>query len=37
MKNFLEDYLFHVQLLLVGILWVYMALYVYDEIKRKKR
>lgn len=37
MKNFLEDYLFHMQLLLVGVLWVYMALYVYDEIKRKRR
>lgn len=37
MKNFLEDYLFHMQLLLVGVLWVCMALYVYDEIKRKKR
>jgi hypothetical protein len=37
MKNFLEDYLFHIQLLLVGVLWVYMALYVYDEIKRKRK
>jgi hypothetical protein len=33
MKDVLEDYLFHIQLLLVGVLWVYMALYVYDEIK----
>ena len=37
MKNFLEDYLFHIQLLLIGILWGYMAIYVYDEIKRKKK
>ena len=37
MKNFLEDYLFHMQLLLVGVLWVYMAIYVFDEIKRKRR
>ena len=37
MKNFLEDYLFHIQLLLIGVLWVYMALYVYDEIKRKRK
>jgi len=37
MKDFLEDYLFHFQLLLVGVLWVYMALYVYDQIKHKRK
>jgi hypothetical protein len=37
MKNFLEDYLFHIQLLLVGVLWVYMAIYAYEEIKRKRK
>ena len=37
MKQFLEDYLFHFQIVLVGILWVYMAIYVYDAIKHKRK
>jgi hypothetical protein len=36
MKNVLGEFLFYIQLLLVGVLWVYMGLYIYDEIKKRK-
>jgi hypothetical protein len=37
MKQFLEQYLFHFQLMLVVILWIYMGVYIYDAIKQKTR
>ena len=36
MKELLEDYGFHVQLLLVGMCWAFMGVYVYEVIKNKK-
>jgi hypothetical protein len=36
MREFLYDYGFHVQLLLVGVCWAFMAVYVYERIKEKK-
>jgi hypothetical protein len=36
MRDFLYDYGFHVQLLLVGVCWAFMAVYVYERIKEKK-
>jgi hypothetical protein len=37
MKQFLEQYLFDFQLMLVVILWIYMGVYIYDAIKQKRR
>jgi hypothetical protein len=36
MKELLEDYGFHIQLLLVGTCWAFMGIYVYERIKDKK-
>jgi hypothetical protein len=36
MKDLIEDYGFHIQLLLVGVCWAFMLVYVYDAIKNKK-
>ena len=36
MKELLYDYGFHIQLLLVGMCWAFMAMYVYERIKEKK-
>jgi hypothetical protein len=36
MRELLEDYGFHVQLLLVGVCWVFMGMYVYERIQNKK-
>ena len=36
MREFLYDYGFHIQLLLVGVCWAFMAVYVYERIKEKK-
>jgi hypothetical protein len=36
MKEFLYDYGFHIQLLLVGMCWAFMGMYVYERIKQKK-
>jgi hypothetical protein len=35
MREFLEDYGFHIQLILVGICWSFMLLYVYERLKEK--
>ena len=35
MKDFLNDYGFHIQLILVGICWAFMGIYVYERIKEK--
>jgi hypothetical protein len=36
MRELLEDYGFHLQLILVGICWAFMGIYVYERIKEKK-
>ncbi len=36
MKDFLNDYGFHIQLILVGTCWAFMGIYVYERIKEKK-
>jgi hypothetical protein len=36
MRDLLNDYGFHVQLLLVGVCWAFMGIYVYERIKEKK-
>jgi hypothetical protein len=36
MRELLEDYGFHFQLLLVGVCWAFMAVYVYERIQEKK-
>jgi hypothetical protein len=36
MRDLLNDYGFHIQLLLVGTCWAFMAVYVYERIKEKK-
>jgi hypothetical protein len=36
MRELLNDYGFHIQLLLVGTCWTFMAVYVYERIKEKK-
>jgi hypothetical protein len=36
MRELLEDYGFHIQLLLVGTCWAFMGIYVYERIKDKK-
>jgi len=36
MRDLLNDYGFHIQLLLVGVCWAFMAVYVYEKIKEKK-
>ena len=35
MKDFVNDYGFHIQLLLVGTCWAFMVMYVYEKIKDK--
>jgi hypothetical protein len=35
MRDFLENYGFHIQLILVGLCWMLMALYVYERIREK--
>lgn len=37
MKEFLESSLFHIEVVLFIILWAYMAIYVYDQIKHKRK
>jgi hypothetical protein len=36
MRDLLNDYGFHIQLLLVGTCWAFMGIYVYERIKDKK-
>ena len=36
MRDFLNDFGFHIQLVLVGICWAFMGIYVYDRIKEKR-
>lgn len=36
MRDFLNDYGFHFQLVLVGICWAFMVMYVYDVMKEKR-
>ena len=36
MRDFLNDFGFHIQLVLVGICWAFMGIYVYDRMKEKK-
>jgi hypothetical protein len=36
MRELLEDNGFHLQLILVGICWAFMGIYVYERIKEKK-
>ena len=36
MRELLYDYGFHIQLLLVGMCWAFMAVYVYERIQEKK-
>ena len=36
MRDFLNDFGFHIQLILVGICWAFMGIYVYDRMKEKR-
>jgi len=36
MRDFLNDFGFHIQLVLVGICWAFMGIYVYDRMKEKR-
>jgi len=36
MRDLLNDYGLHIQLILVGICWAFMGIYVYERIKEKK-
>lgn len=37
MKDFLYDYGFHIQLILVGLCWAFMGIYVYERLKNKNK